>query len=81
MNLTDIIGLVARGKSAKAIAGTMSGSVTALFGGKVIDAFILAFQANGAIPAAEMLGAAAGVAFLSFVNWVVVYWAPKNEEA
>jgi len=81
MNLTDIIGLVARGKSAKAIAGTMGGSVTALFGGEVIDAFVTAFQTSGAVPAAELLGTAAGVAFLGLVNAVIVYQAPKNEPA
>lgn len=79
--LTSILGLVAKGPASKAIAGTIAGGLTALIGPEVLDAFRMAFQASGAIPAAELLGSAAGTVFLAGVNWLIVYASPANKPA
>lgn len=78
--LTSIIGIVAKGKAAKAIAGGMAGIVLSA-GAPFLDAFTQGFAAGG-VPAVRDLGAVVGQALIGgLVGYLTVYLAPKNADA
>lgn len=78
--LTSIIGIVARGRAAKAIAGGMAGVVLTA-GEPFLDAFTKGFAAGG-VPAVHDLGVVVGQALIGgLVGYLAVWLAPKNKEA
>jgi hypothetical protein len=77
--LSTVIGVVARGKSAKAIGGAIPGVLVGILAGpEMMDAFGAGF-AEGATPAAHMLGQALGGVLLGAVNFAFAWLAPKNK--
>lgn len=79
--LTAVIGLVAKGPAAKAIAATIPGAISGLFlGPEVIAAFQQGVTDAGAIPLAHQIGMLVGGAVFGGINFVITYFAPKNKE-
>lgn len=78
--LSAVVGVVARGKSAKAIGSAIPGVVVgALAGPEMLDAFGTGF-AEGAAPAAHMAGQALGALVLGVANYAFAWLAPKNKD-
>lgn len=78
--LTTIIGIAAKGKAAKAIAGGMAGIVLSA-GAPFLDAFTKGFAAGG-VPAVHDLGALAGQIIVGgLVGYLTVWLAPPNKPA
>lgn len=77
--LTSIIGLVAKGQSAKAIAGGVVPAV--LFGvGPLIESFQSGLM-SGAGNSFEQLGIAVGQTLAGFITGYIITWlSPKNKE-
>lgn len=78
--LTSIIGVIAKGKAAKAIAGGAGGVIVAA-GGPVLDMLQAGFV-QGLGPSVEQLGVALGQAVGGFIVGYIVTWlAPANKTA
>ena len=78
--LTSILGVVAKGKAAKAIAGGLGG-VVLMAGEPMVNAIGEGFAA-GALPHLTTLGTVLGNAIVGgLVGYVTVWLAPKNKEA
>lgn len=78
--LTTIIGVVAKGKAAKAIAGGLSGAVLTA-GGPIVDAFATGFS-TGALPKIEEVGVMVGQLVGGWIVGYAVTWlAPANKPA
>lgn len=78
--LTSVIGLIAKGKAAKAIASG-AGGVILTAGGPVLDMLQAGFV-KGIGPSVEELGVAVGQAVGGFVVGYIITWlAPKNADA
>jgi len=78
--LTTLIGVVAKGKAAKAFAGGAAGLILTA-GEPIIDAIGKGFV-TGAAPQFEQLGVVLGQAIAGYlVGWVLVYFAPANKPA
>lgn len=78
--LTAIIGIVAKGKAAKAIAG---GAATTLVtvGGPVVELLQKGFV-DGIAPSIEQIGVTLGQALGAFlVGYAVTWFAPANKAA
>lgn len=76
--LTGIIGKVAKGKAAKAIAAGAGGAILTA-GEPIADAFVTGFT-TGALPQIEQLGSILGSAVAGYVvGYVITWFAPKNE--
>jgi hypothetical protein len=79
--LTAIIGLVAKGKAAKAIAAGASGIVTIPVVAPLVHEFMEGVLA-GAGPELRQAGALVGAALASAaVNYAVTWFAPANTPA
>lgn len=78
--LTAIIGVVAKGKAAKAIAAGVGGlALTA--GQPIVDTLVSGFSA-GVMPSIEQLGLVLGQAVGGFiVGYAITWFAPKNAPA
>lgn len=78
--LSSVIGVVAKGKAAKAIAGG-AGGVILTAGGPVLEMLQNGFV-QGLGPSVEQLGVAVGQAVGGFVVGYLITWiAPANKEA
>ena len=78
--LTGIIGKVAKGAAAKAIAGGVSGAVLTS-AEPVFNAFSKGL-ATGALPRVEELGVAVGSMVAGYVvGYIVTWYAPANKDA
>lgn len=78
--LSAIIGVVAKGKAAKAIAGGLGG-VVLMAGEPMVNAIGQGF-AEGGIPAAHDLGVVLGQAIIGgLVGYATVWLAPANKPA
>ena len=76
--LTAIIGTIAKGKAAKAIAGGAAGVVLTA-GEPLVNAFTTGF-AEGGLPAAHDLGLVLGQAIIGgIVGYATVWLAPANK--
>lgn len=74
--LTAVIGTVAKGSAAKAIAG---GASTLIVGFEPLREVFLTNVVSGLEPAVAQLGAAIGAAIASYTIGHVITWlAPKN---
>ena len=84
--LTPAIGLIARGKSAKAIAGGAAGAITSVLVsndivGQVINAFT-GGVGEALVPQAHDLGFAVAQAIAGYiVGHVITWFAPANKPA
>lgn len=81
--LTAIIGVVAKGKAAKAIAGTLSGAIATQLANdnSLVSAFVNGVT-TGALPKVSELGVMVGeVVIGGVIGWVLTYFAPKNAPA
>ncbi len=77
--LTAIIGIVAKGAAAKAIAGGLGGAIVA-GSGPLIGMFSQGFV-QGFGPALTQLGLALGQTLAGFlVGYVITWLSPKNAE-
>lgn len=78
--LTSIIGVIAKGKAAKAIAGGAGGVILSA-GGPVLEMLQAGFV-QGIGPSIEQIGVAVGQAVGGFlVGYVVTWLAPANKPA
>ena len=78
--LTTVIGLVAKGKAAKAMAGGAAGAILTA-GQPFVDTFVAGFQA-GALPEVKHLGVILGQAIAGYVvGYAVTWFAPANKPA
>lgn len=78
--LTSILGVVAKGKGAKAIGAAIPGVVVGAFAGpEMMDAFGAGF-AEKAAPAAHMAGQALGAVLLGGANALFAWLSPKNDD-
>lgn len=78
--LTSILGVVAKGKAAKAIAGGVGGII--LMAGEPMVTAIGEGFATGALPHLTTLGTLLGNAVVGgLVGYATVWLAPKNAEA
>lgn len=76
--LTTILGVVAKGRASKAIAGGLAGALIN-GAGPLIDAFSQGVF-TGAEPAVAQLGVAVGQFVIGgAVGWVLTWLAPANE--
>ena len=81
--LTAVIGIVARGKAAKAIAGTVSGAIATQLANdnSLVSAFVNGVT-TGALPKVTELGVMVGeVAIGGLIGWILTWFAPKNKAA
>lgn len=78
--LTAVIGTVAKGKAAKAMAGGAAGVVLTA-GQPIVDAFLQGVS-TGALPKITELGTIIGATLAGYaVGFVVTYLAPANKPA
>jgi hypothetical protein len=78
--ITSVIGIVAKGKAAKAMAGGAAGLILTA-GEPIVDAIGKGF-ATGAIPQFEQLGVILGQAIAGYlVGFVITWFAPANAPA
>lgn len=75
--LTSIIGLVAKGKAAKAIGGSI-GTLTGLAAFEPVQVFLSGIM-EGMTPGLQDAGSMLGAAMVSMaVGYVMTWFAPKN---
>jgi len=78
--LSTAIGVFAKGRAAKAIAASVGGIIVGSLGGpEIVDAFQSAVASQLVEPAGaagRLIGAVIG----GGINWVLAYFAPKNDD-
>lgn len=77
--LTAIIGVVAKGKASKAIAGAILPAVAGAFVGPEVLGSFQSGVGEGLTPAAYSLGVALGGVVAGGINYAVTWLAPKND--
>lgn len=78
--LTSIIGVVARGRTAKATAGAILPAIVGALSGPDILAQFQGGVAESLSPVAYSAGVALGALAAGGVNWCVAWIAPKNAD-